>query len=405
MALTPLTQQDFLALADRLLPASYLRPLKAGVGPGYELLQAMAKVCARLSDAVANFDAQAFIAEASAGSFATALVRFARPTAAAGAVTVRRGTLVTTSATGRDFVLLEDAVLTSGGGTDLLSDPVTVQAVAQSYEFRNARGPQVTAAGETIPGDIDTIKNLITAPEYADPTITVQQSADAAGGASDDLDQLGADVGLPRRTGEGDLQYRARIQQLPDTVSPAAVKRALTAFFQGFPAPWNEVYFLETFQLDLQTAYDVPSPAGLDPASPLYPWPINTCFAYDDTRGQGDPNVPNASGYFGRWLDLTDYRGAFVVVVPLLPAIADCGMAYDDPGAASGAVAPGDYETALGRRATPAYDAVGMVGPGLQGGFDGFDLPRAAVYAGLYMNLSQIAAGGVAVEIAILGVS
>lgn len=403
MPLTPSTQQDFLDLMARLLPDNYLAPLKGGSGPGYELLQAMAKVSARGSLAVANLDLQTFIGTAGEGSLATAMVVFSRPDATTGALTIKAGTVVTCSVSGRDFLLLADVAL--GVGV-INTAPQLVIAFAQSYEFGNCKGPIITAAGEVIPGDIDTIKNLITSPDYADPRITAAQVADAVGGQSDDLDQLGTDLGIARQPGEVAAAYRPRLRQLVDTVSPGAIRRTLAQLFQRFAAAgYGTTYFIETWRTDYCTAYDVPNLAGLPPGSPLADPALNSCFFYDDTRKRGDPNVPNSSGFFGRYLDDSDFRGAFVIVLPNLPVIKDQGMFYDDP-SPNPSGAPFDsaavYTSVLGRRGTSAYDAPGLIGPSIQGFYDGQDLPKNAVYTGLVSVLDAIKAAGVHVAVVIL---
>lgn len=402
MPLIPSTQQDFLDLLDRLLPESYLAPLKTGPGPGYELLQAMAKVCERASRAVANLDLQAFVGTAGTGSLATVRVRFARPDDTTGNITIKRGSVVTTRATGRDFILLDDALFT---GTDVITPPTRAAAFAKSYEFGNCKGPIITAGGETIPGDIDTVKLLITEPDYADARITVQQFEDATGGETDDLDQLGTDLGIPRLPAETADAYRPRLRQLADTVSPGAIKRMLTILFQQFiAAGFGTTYFLETWRADYCTAFDVPNPATIPLTSPLAALPLNGCFFYDDTRGRGEPAVPSPSGFYGRWLDEIDYRGAFVVVLPNLAAINDQGMFFDDPSTIS--ISPSDagpaFATSLGRRGSSFFDATGLVGPGSQGFFDGIDLQKVAVYMGLLDVLEQIKAAGVHVAVVIL---
>lgn len=450
--INPLSQADFLSLIDRLLPASFIDPIK-NVGPGYELYQAAAAAMQRASQAVAILDRAAFIGTASSGGLSTALVQFARPNNLAGPVTISVGTVVSTSATGRDYILLTDAYLTSGGANDLLSAPVLVQAVAESYEFNNALGPIVTAAKEVIIGDIDKIKALITKPDYADPSIYVLQVEDAGGGSMDDLDQIGRDQDMPRQPGESDAHYRARLRQLPDVVSPGAIQRAVYAFFQQF-APfgpqWAKTYFIETWacglgptpaQLPFQTCYDMPSwnvtnnvPANaLPPRFPtpppyLPPYPaiinqlppgnpfanagMNTCFFFDDTRGPGSTNIPNPSGYYGRWMDYGDYRGAFIIICPNLACISDLGMFYDDTSAdpiGTGQQVSTVYATALGARGVPGYDlanvtsgGIGVLAPpALDGAYDGVDLGKLSTYTALDTLLGQIKAAGVVSEIVV----
>src|SRR5512144_1017535 len=62
-----LSQADFLALIDRLLPLSYLDPLK-NVGPGYELYKATAKLFERASIAVGRLECEQFILSATGGA-------------------------------------------------------------------------------------------------------------------------------------------------------------------------------------------------------------------------------------------------------------------------------------------------------------------------------------------------
>ena len=81
MTLTPpiqkLTQQDFLDLLERVLPDHYLRSIR-DVGPGYELLQAYAKVFEKLSEAAYNLGVDAFIDLAGTGSKAAGEVELYR---------------------------------------------------------------------------------------------------------------------------------------------------------------------------------------------------------------------------------------------------------------------------------------------------------------------------------------
>jgi len=90
------TQDDFLALFDRLLPQYYLEPMKQQIGPGYEYLQAVAKVMARVSESVAHMSDATFIGTATGGARARATVEISRDNTVFGAVTLLPGTLVGT---------------------------------------------------------------------------------------------------------------------------------------------------------------------------------------------------------------------------------------------------------------------------------------------------------------------
>lgn len=72
-----LTQQDFLDLFDRILPQSYVGPLK-NPGPGYEVLQAYAAMMARLSLAINHLETGAFVLSSPGASFAVAPVTLQR---------------------------------------------------------------------------------------------------------------------------------------------------------------------------------------------------------------------------------------------------------------------------------------------------------------------------------------
>jgi hypothetical protein len=209
--------------------------------------------------------------------------------------------------------------------------------------------------------------------------MAVRQVADASGGAAPMLDGLGVDRGMPRIAGEGDPAYRLRLRTLPDTVSPGAVDRAVSSIF----APYGKAHDLvETFEMTYQTCWDAPG----DPIAANPDYDPSLC-CYDDPR---DP-VP----FRNRWLDAVEHRAAFIVVVPTIGAIEDVGMAYDDPATDSaGHVSPDSG----GRRAYAAFDVPATFSSvlGLQGGYDGFDLPLQAVYLGTWQAIQSVRAAGVA---------
>lgn len=365
---TQLTQADLLALFARILPSSYLDAIK-NVGPGYELLQAWAKLWERVSQAVKFNEDGMFILSATGAALSSVNVLFSRPTAAAGAVTVKAGTIVTTSQGDRQFVVMQDAVF---GAPDL--GPVTVPATAVfSGSAWNVPGQRTTARGETLVGEVDTILLPILDPAYGDATFVVAQVANASGGTCAFLDQLGDDRGLPRNAGEADDRYRYRMRLLPDTVSPGAIDRTAQLILGALGIAYT---IIETWQVDYQTCWDGPVASVGDYDTNL--------FCYDDPR----PSPP----FRGRWLDESDHRGAFIVVVPLLDTFSDVGMAYDDT-----ALTVAQHASAHGRRAHTAFDVPTSASTALilQGGYDGFDLPKQAVYKGLIDVFQQIKAGGV----------
>ena len=257
MFITILDQTYFLAWFDRNLDPNYVTPLKTS-GPGYEVLQAFAKVAERLSTAGVVLDQGSFILTATGGAKATALIAFYRPLGPLLPLFMRKGTVVGT-AQGRNYITLEDAFFDAGElTTDQVNTPV--EAVNAGMEY-NIPGPITAADGSTLEGDISILifpyQTLPTdaQPTYIDATIAVQQVTAATGGVCSFLDQLGEDRGLPRHLEESDIQYRARIKSLPSTQTPDALIMALQAIFTPLGVTFQ---FIETFDLTFQTCWNAP---------------------------------------------------------------------------------------------------------------------------------------------------
>lgn len=380
-----LEQADFLALINRLLPQDYLAPL-ISPGPGYEIYQAEAAIGARVSFAIANFQAASLIGYAPDGAFAQAVVTFSRPTAAAGAVTIKAGTIVQTTRYGRQFRLMVDVPF---GATDL-TQPGLVQALFPGEQF-NVRGPYTTAGGQVVAGEISQVVSWILSPPYGDATITVAQAGDAQGGQSSVLNIHGADRGIIRAAGELATPFRQRVRSLPETISPNAIQSTIASLSANYSGTtWD---FIETWQQDFQTCYDCPSPnAGVPNYFANLPPGLDTnLFVYDDPRPAYPP-------FRNRWLDEQTYRGAIIVTVPVLACIADYGAPFDDTAETVAALA-----TPNGTRAVPAYDLPNSFSGGLPWAYDGIDWTKNAVYSGLYNSLNRIVAGGVVVDLELQG--
>lgn len=191
----PMTQAELLALFDRLLPDFYLAPLKSP-GPGYEYLQAVAKMNARVSEAVAHIGSGCYIGSATGGTYATSKVEFYRDNTVFGAVTLLKGTVVGTY-DGYLYQTVADVVF---GASDFGPHEVTVQALARGWNW-NKPGPVTAASGEVLPGSINQLVSPVVASAGAnfDPTMEVRQTEDAVGGSSPMLDGLGQDRGAYRR--------------------------------------------------------------------------------------------------------------------------------------------------------------------------------------------------------------
>ena len=363
-----LTQADFLDMFDRLLPFAYLEAMKQKLGDGYELFQAAAKVGERISLAVGRLDADLGFLTARGGVKSTGTVEFFRAVTTAGAGTVLKGTVVSATLNGRDFVTTADAVF--AGGDTVKS--VAIEAVAPGYGW-NVPGPGTTAGGEAYPGAIDAIKLPLEDPPYWDPSIQVRQVGATTGGRAASLDQLGADRGITRKTGEGDSAYLARCRSLPDTLSPDAIARALTNLLLPLGIAYSTI---ETWELTYQTCWDAPATA---------PAPFDTTtFVYDDPRSP----IPFA----GRWLDEEEQAATFYVVLPNLDCFSDVGMSWDNT-----AVTVADQKSIHGRFATCAYDLPFSSDPTLVllGCYDGGDIPKQALYAQVDDLMQHLKAAGV----------
>lgn len=464
-----LPQSDFLDLLDRLLPASYLDPLKETGASGYELLQAYGAMAARASIAVQHLGEDSYIGSATGGSFATGTVQLYRDRPApagdliagqigttasivAGApvgqarvtgltgmtaasvgrflvmantafvvntggfkimglnsptsvdvrnavavvpdtnngaiawqeeyrdLVVKAGSVVTTSNGGRDYVTQADVPFAAD---DLGPFDVAVTAVAAGYEW-NVPGQVTAGDGSLLEGDIDTMRRLVEDPHMLDLAIKVRNVAATSGGRDGALDSLGSDRGIERLAGELDTIYRRRVRQLPDTISPNAVLRAVTDALAPYGASFK---FIETFHLTYQTCFDAPSAVI---AGSLFDPDL---FCYDDPR---DPDV-----FRNRWLSENDYRGAFIVVVDNVQPLLDLGMIMDDNAPHD----PADYASIQsgGTRSYSAWDAPASFAFGTVGAWGGDDYRKNSFYLGLYDILRAIKAAGVGSAVELKG--
>lgn len=364
------TEDDLLAIADRVLPEDYVAGLKE-VGPGYELLQAGAKVFARISRAADNLDRGLYFLSAAGGAKATAPILLRRQTAAAGAFVQKAGTILRCSRGGQQFVLRDDVSF----GALALTAAGTAEAIAMGWEW-NVPGPVTTAAGELLPGDIDTIELPLQDPPYTDPTITVEQTGDASGGAGPMLDALANDRNVFREPNEADPSVSVRARAAPDVVSPPAILRQLDRLLGSLGIAYERIRWWE---FRYQSCWDgevaaVGSYAG-----------AQDVFFYDDPR---DPALPG--GWRNRW-DGAEVQGAIIIVIENIAAAEDHGLVYDDPG-----VTAVDHQTARGAYAPGAYDfpepGVGVISA-VRPAYDGTDIARENLLRRLYKLLEDITGG------------
>jgi hypothetical protein len=223
---------------------------------------------------------------------------------------VKKGTVCRTSASARSFILRDDVQFQA---TDLTKQGV-VDAAAPGFEY-NVPGPFTTADGTVLPGEIDRIPIPILDPLLAEPSIEVRQVADTTGGQPPVLDQIGIDRNIPRLPSENDESFKGRIRQLPDTVSPDALKRQLDAIFLVLGLEYE---LIETWQNKYNVGYDCP---GGTPDHYAQGYAEPTFLAYDDTRTEH---------FQGRWMDENDSMGGLVLVVPDVGAWAERSIGYSD---------------------------------------------------------------------------
>lgn len=372
------SQDDFLSMVDRLLPEWYVQPLK-DPGPGYEIYQAYAKMFELVSKSVGRLQVAALISLSHGGNPSTASVEFWRTDLGTGAFTMKAGTLVRASASNRQYILPADV---SFGASDYFVAAI-VKSLGLGFEY-DVPGPRVTADGTRLPGEIDEVILPLQDPIYAEPAIEVRQVADAYGGSPPVLDQLGDDRDLPRLGGEPDQVYKHRIQKLPDTITPAALRRQLDAAFLPRGLRYQ---LIETWQNSFQSCWN--APLGTITSSTMGVLREGT-FAYND---------PRTDRWADRWLGEGSRRACFILVTPNLPALEERGMVWNDPGESAS-----DFRSNFGRRAASAWSSPTPDGPRyLSGAYNGVDRLRAQFYGGVWDLLRQIKGGGVKVVIALAG--
>ena len=367
---------DLLGVAERVTDGEWYGNLR-DVGPGFELLRADAAMMVRASLVVSRLDDAMFIASAPAGGFSTAQVRFRRQSAAAGAHTIKVGSIVSTP-NGRRFILQRDIAV---GALDLVTAFYPVRAEFAGYEW-DVLGQQTAQDGTVIAGEISVAELMLMEPVLADLTWQVEQVDAATGGSPPVLDEHGKDRGMPRFDGEQSEPYRERIRSLPLVITAPNILQAFTAIL----APYGIAPTLvEAEQQEQFGALDWPAGAvGIDP-----------------------PFVPDAGlqpgRVFGKWLDSSMHFGTFFVELPPLQPILDCGLLLDSPMA--GGVVDLVSPQSGGRRAVAAYDLTNEMAADdvLLCALGGFDNPRLALLSGLEALLRKIKLGGIIAIITIRG--
>ena len=225
---------------------------------------------------------------------------------------------------------------------------------------------------------------MIQSPDFGDSSIQVRQESNASGGTVDWLARHGDTRGLTQDVGETEDAFRLRMRVLPDTISPAAMRRVVARILDPLGIPWQ---FLESLDLSYMTCWDAPSP---NIGTPTYQAVLPTAAVYNPNLFYWDDLHAITSPYQNRWLSQDDYAGAFIVVVDRDYTVEDYGFAFDDPG-----ISFSDF-ISLKRRGTPAFDVPNPSAAFAAAAFDGTDVKRDSAIASVYLALQQAKAAGVA---------
>lgn len=180
---------------------------------------------------------------------------------------VRNYWAITGTSFALDFIPGETVAFVAAGVEAIAVGQRTVAGVKQLIvELQGDRIAWLTVAvGESVQGDLSgatlTIAHLLVTPilqEDApiagvggvawrmfdwkeDGGVVVTNAASPSGGKAAWLDALGKEKNIFRGSGESNDQFRERVAKLADTVSPAAMKRALNRTLGGIPWCFREV--------------------------------------------------------------------------------------------------------------------------------------------------------------------
>jgi len=352
-------QVYFLGVLDRAYPSDYIAGLKASKNSGYELLQANAKIAARISTSINNFECGSYVITADGGLKSTGFIEIWKTDTSA--YTLKRGTRVGT-VDGRDFVTTVDQAFDALNLGPFL---VPIEAVDVGFEY-NTTGELVARNGEIIAGEVAEIRYLVTDPVTFDPSVTIRQINPTSGGRSADLDARARDFGILRNEFESDDEFRLRVTESPDTVSPAAITRGVNRLLRARNPAWSCTLREIGYPNFTGIYYD----AGSSSDAPQNP---DRNFAWD--------MIPafRPSDRFKLLVNSIDSRGFFLVEVPRVNDSRDFGLCYDVSPAAA-------YPLAN------AYDAPGLTAK--DSAYDGYSTYSGAFYRAIWdLLLSKHAAG------------
>lgn len=363
-------QDHFLDTLQNSYPEDYFESIKAGKDGGFELFQAAAKVAERVSLAIARLECCGFIFTALGGLKSTGQVEFFRDSAADGPITIEPGTVLRGDG-GRDFLT---TTVVEFDGVELGPKVAAIEAIATGYQY-NLPGQITTAGDEVLEGSINTILKVVTDPTIPaaiDRNMQVRQPAPTVDGRSACLDALGEDLDIPRLADETDAEYRVRILEVPDTVSPNAICRGVDKILSVFGAECclREIGapLFPGFYYDAGSSSDSPQ----DPAT-------NFAYDFDFTVRPQDR--------FKLLMSHLESRAFFLLGVPTITRIS-YGMFYDGDSAD-----PFPLQNAYDTEPTDAFQNPNDVA------YDGEAILDALVYQSIYDVTNRKRAGGVGFDL------
>lgn len=257
-----LTRDDLFDFILRALPEHVKRELEDG---GEETYRAIANVWERLSRRTREVAESTFILAATGEARATATARILRIDDSY-RVGFRAGQVICQTRWGVRYRLVDDLEIGVGVA---IADDIPIEAELSGFDA-NVRvhgvGRWGLPTGVDRKGEIAWLDGVTEAAQDTflaavdlgydfrdlDPAIDGawiegKTGVDGwiAGGALATLDLLAQERGLPRLQGETDVALRRRIRTLPDVVTPAGIRRAITAYLAGSGAtfelvePWD----------------------------------------------------------------------------------------------------------------------------------------------------------------------
>jgi hypothetical protein len=284
--ITKLTKDQILAIIKSMMDESWWGPLEeAGNEDGHELLEAIAESAAASSAEVEKFDREMHASYAGNADSATVTLTFSRTEDFA--FSVPAGTRVWTP-WGIAFKTNEAASWIEGNSDDV---DVTALACASSDAYNVPAGTLRELRNPTASG-------------LGDASLTVTNALAATGGQLQVLDFIASDERVFREPGEGNEDLRERIRKQDDSITPAAIKRAVRRILAPFGKE-NDFEYVDGFSAGMFADKNAYCDAGQSESSSVYRQAKKLLLSVNDSRR------------------------AFFIVVPTIGALGEYGLFCD----------------------------------------------------------------------------